>query len=97
MNAGTGPIKVTAERDPAKLPWSELNVDVAMECTGLFTKRDDAAKHLAAGARKVLISAPGTDVDKTIVFGVNHQSLAMTASSPTRRALRTAWRQLQMS
>ena len=48
MDAGTGPIKVTAERDPARLPWRELNVDVAMECTGLFTKRDDAAKHLAA-------------------------------------------------
>ena len=76
MDTGTGPIKVTAERDPARLPWRELNVDVAMECTGLFTKRDDAAKHLAAGARKVLISAPGTDVDKTIVFGVNHQSLS---------------------
>ena len=66
MDVGTGPIKVTAERDPAQLPWGELNVDVALECTGLFTKRDAAAKHLEAGARKVLISAPGTDVDKTI-------------------------------
>ena len=75
MDVGTGPIKVTAERDPAALPWGELNVDVALECTGLFTKRDAAAKHLEAGARKVLISAPGTDVDKTIVYGVNHDSL----------------------
>ena len=75
MNVGTSPIKVTAERDPAQLPWGELNVDVALECTGLFTKRDAAANHLEAGAKKVLISAPGTDVDKTIVFGVNHDSL----------------------
>jgi len=75
MDVGTGPIKVTAERDPAALPWGELNVDVALECTGLFTKRDAAAKHIEAGAKKVLISAPGTDVDKTIVFGVNHESL----------------------
>jgi glyceraldehyde 3-phosphate dehydrogenase len=75
MNVGTSPIKVTAERDPGQLPWGELNVDVALECTGLFTKRDAAANHLEAGAKKVLISAPGTDVDKTIVFGVNHDSL----------------------
>ena len=68
MNVGTSPIKVTAERDPAQLPWGELNVDVALECTGLFTKRGAAANHLEAGAKKVLISAPGTDVDKTIVF-----------------------------
>ncbi len=75
MDVGMGPIKVTAERDPAQLPWGELGVDVALECTGLFTKRDAAAKHIEAGAKKVLISAPGADVDKTIVFGVNHESL----------------------
>ncbi len=68
-----GPIKVSAERDPAKVPLS--GVDVALECTGLFTKRDDAAKLMAAGARKVLISAPADGVDATIVYGVNHKTL----------------------
>lgn len=68
-------IKVTAERDPANLPWKELGVDVAMECTGLFTAREKAAAHLAAGAKKVLISAPGENSDKTIVYGVNHNTL----------------------
>jgi glyceraldehyde 3-phosphate dehydrogenase len=67
------PIKVTAERDPAKVPLQ--GVDVAMECTGLFTKRESAAALLAAGARKVLISAPADGVDATIVFGVNHKTL----------------------
>lgn len=61
--------------DPAKLPWGDMKIDVAMECSGRFTKRDDAGKHLAAGAQKVLISAPATDEDLTVVFGVNHQSL----------------------
>jgi glyceraldehyde 3-phosphate dehydrogenase len=75
IDAGTGPIKVVAERDPAKLPWGELGVDVAMECTGLFTARDAAAKHLTAGAKKVLISAPGKDADLTVVYGVNHDQL----------------------
>ena len=75
LDVGTGPIKITAERDPEKLPWKELQIDVALECTGLFTKREDAAKHLKAGAKKVLISAPGTDADKTIVYGVNHNTL----------------------
>ena len=64
-----GPIKVSAERDPAKVPYA--GIDVAMECTGLFTKREDAAKLLAAGARKVLVSAPADGVDATVVFGVN--------------------------
>ncbi|MDH3932671.1 MAG: erythrose-4-phosphate dehydrogenase, partial [Chromatiales bacterium] len=69
-------VKVLAERDPSKLPWGDLGVDVVLECTGLFNNRDAAAKHLAAGARKVLISAPaGKDVDATIVYGVNHGSL----------------------
>jgi len=68
-------IKVTAIRNPEDLPWGELDVDVAMECTGIFTARDKAAMHLTAGAKKVLISAPGADADKTIVYGVNHDSL----------------------
>jgi glyceraldehyde 3-phosphate dehydrogenase len=67
-------IKVLAERDPAKLPWGDLGVDVVLESTGFFTKRDDAAKHLAAGAKKVVISAPATDEDITIVLGVNDDS-----------------------
>jgi len=75
MDLGGGPIKVTAERDPAKLPWKSLGVDVVMECTGLFTARDKAAKHLEAGAKKVLISAPGEGADMTVVYGVNHQQL----------------------
>ncbi len=70
-------IRVCAERDPARLPWRELKVDVVMECTGLFTERDKASLHLQAGAKKVLISAPaGKDVDATIVYGVNHHILA---------------------
>ncbi len=68
-----GPIKVSAERDPAKVPLS--GVDVALECTGLFTKREDAAKLMTAGARKVLVSAPADGVDATIVYGVNHKTL----------------------
>mgnify|MGYP003671095927 FL=1 len=65
MNVGAGPIKVTAERNPADLPWKELGIDVALECTGLFTDRDSAAKHLDAGAAKVLVSAPASGVDLT--------------------------------
>ncbi len=68
-------IKVIQERDPAKLPWKDLGVQVAMECSGIFTKRADAAKHLEAGAEKVLISAPATDEDLTVVYGVNHDQL----------------------
>ena len=64
-------LRVFAERDPAALPWGEIGVDVVIESTGLFTKRDDAAKHLEAGAKKVVISAPATDEDITIVLGVN--------------------------
>jgi glyceraldehyde 3-phosphate dehydrogenase len=68
-------IRVTAERDPASLPHAELGVAIALECTGIFTSKDKAGAHLAAGARRVIISAPGTNVDKTIVYGVNHQAL----------------------
>ncbi len=69
-------IRVVAERDPAKLPWKQLGVDVVMECTGLFTSKARASAHLQAGARKVIISAPGEkDVDRTVVFGVNHKAL----------------------
>src|SRR3954449_3451179 len=75
MDIGRGRIRVTAERDPAKLPWRELGVDVALECTGIFTKREAAAKHLEAGAKKVIISAPADGVDFTVVRGVNHDEL----------------------
>ncbi|MDP4795438.1 MAG: type I glyceraldehyde-3-phosphate dehydrogenase [Rhodospirillales bacterium] len=75
MDVGTGPMRVTAERDPGNLPWGELGVDIAFECTGFFTDIATAGKHIAAGAKKVLISAPGKDVHKTIVYGVNHSSL----------------------
>jgi glyceraldehyde 3-phosphate dehydrogenase len=75
MDIGRGRIRVTAERDPAKLPWKELDVDVALECTGIFTKRDAAAKHLEAGARKVIISAPAEGADLTLVLGVNNDEL----------------------
>lgn len=67
--------RVFAERDPAKLPWKELGVDVVLECTGRFRSRDTAGAHLQAGAKKVLISAPGKDADATIVYGVNHSIL----------------------
>jgi glyceraldehyde 3-phosphate dehydrogenase len=75
MDVGRGFMKVTAERDPSKLPWRDLGVDIALECTGLFTSKDKASAHLVAGAKRVLISAPGTDVDLTVVYGVNHQKL----------------------
>ena len=69
-------IQVVAERDPAKLPWKSLGVDVVLECTGLFTSKAKAGAHIQAGARKVIISAPGEkDVDRTVVFGVNHKTL----------------------
>lgn len=72
-------IKILSERDPSKLPWKELNIDVVHECTGFFTSKEKASKHLEAGAKKVIISAPGgKDVDATIVFGVNDKILKAT-------------------
>ncbi len=75
MDVGLGTIRLLAEPEVEKLPWRELGVDVVMECTGRFTKRDAAARHLDAGARKVLVSAPAEGADLTVVFGVNHQML----------------------
>jgi glyceraldehyde 3-phosphate dehydrogenase len=73
---GSHEISMVQVRDPAQLPWKDLGVDIAMECTGIFTKKEDALKHVTAGAKKVLISAPATDEDITVVFGVNHDKLA---------------------
>ena len=75
IDVGRGPIKVTAIKDPASLPHGAMGVDIAMECTGIFTARDKAALHLAAGAKRVLVSAPAEGADLTVVFGVNHQKL----------------------
>lgn len=69
------PIEITGERNPSLLPWEALDVDLVFECTGRFTQREAASQHLIAGAKKVLISAPGVDVDATVVYGVNHQDL----------------------
>lgn len=76
MDIGLGRIKITAERDPASLPHKDLGVDIVLECTGIFTKREQAAKHIEAGARKVVISAPATGADLTVVYGVNHDQLS---------------------
>ncbi|MCK1395192.1 type I glyceraldehyde-3-phosphate dehydrogenase [Bradyrhizobium sp. 1] len=75
ISLGNGKIKVTAERDPSKLPWKDLGVDIAMECTGIFTSKDKASAHLTAGAKRVLVSAPADGADATIVYGVNHDTL----------------------
>ena len=76
LDVGQGPIKVTSIRDPKDLPWKELDVDVAMECTGIFTSREKASMHLEAGAKRVLVSAPASGVDLTVVYGVNHQKIS---------------------
>jgi glyceraldehyde 3-phosphate dehydrogenase len=76
LDCGIGPIKVTAIKDPAQLPWRELAVDIALECTGLFTSKEKASAHLAAGAQRVLVSAPADNVDLTVVYGVNHDKLS---------------------
>src|SRR5499425_311050 len=75
LSVGNGKIKVSAERDPSKLPWKALGVDIALECTGIFTAKDKASAHLTAGAKRVLVSAPADGADATIVYGVNHDTL----------------------
>ncbi len=76
IDVGRGKIRVTAERDPAKLPHKELGVDIALECTGIFTSKEKASAHLTAGAKRVLISAPANDADLTLVYGVNDDKLS---------------------
>ena len=75
ISIGNGAIKVTAIKDPATLPWKELGIDVALECTGIFTSKEKASAHLKAGAKRVLVSAPADGVDLTVVYGVNHEKL----------------------
>jgi glyceraldehyde 3-phosphate dehydrogenase len=75
INLGNGVIKVIAERDPSKLPWKDLGIDIALECTGIFTAKEKAKVHLAAGAKRVLVSAPSDGADITVVYGVNHEKL----------------------
>ena len=75
IDVGNGPIKVTSIRDPKELPWKDLDVDVAMECTGIFTSKEKASMHLDAGAKRVLVSAPTNGADLTVVYGVNHNKL----------------------
>lgn len=76
LDVGLGAIKVFAEPNPEKLPWGELNIDVVMECSGHFTDRQAAARHLSAGAKRVLVSAPATGADITVVYGVNHDKIS---------------------
>lgn len=75
ISLGNGAIKVTAVKDPSTLPWKDLGVDIAMECTGIFTSKDKASAHLTAGAKRVLVSAPADNADLTVVYGVNHDKL----------------------
>ncbi len=76
IDVGTGPIKVFAIRDPKELPWGEMGIDIVFECTGIFASKEKASMHLDAGAKRVLVSAPAANADKTIVYGVNHDSLS---------------------
>ncbi len=75
LNVGNDSIKMLAEREPQLLPWKDLNVDLVLECTGRFTSHDTASSHLSAGAKRVLVSAPTTNADITVVYGVNHKSI----------------------
>jgi len=75
LNLGRGPIRVTAIREPEALRWGEMGIDIALECTGIFTERAKAQRHLANGVSRVLVSAPATDADRTVVYGVNHREL----------------------
>jgi glyceraldehyde 3-phosphate dehydrogenase len=75
ISIGTDQFKVTAIKDPSQLPWKDLGIDIALECTGIFTARDKAAAHLTAGAKRVIVSAPSDGADYTVVYGVNHQGL----------------------
>jgi glyceraldehyde 3-phosphate dehydrogenase len=75
IDVGRGPIKVTAVKDPSTLPHKDLGVDIALECTGIFTSKDKASAHLTAGAKRVLVSAPADGADLTVVYGVNHDKL----------------------
>ena len=85
ISIGNGLIKVTAIKEPAMLPWKDLGVDIALECTGIFTSKDKAAAHLAAGAKRVIVSAPADGVDLTVVYGVNHDKL-----TPDHKVVSTA-------
>jgi len=85
ISIGNGLIKVTAIKEPATLPWKDLGVDIALECTGIFTSKDTAAAHLAAGAKRVIVSAPADGVDLTVVYGVNHDKL-----TPDHKVVSTA-------
>jgi len=78
ISCGNGAIKVIAVKDPAQLPWKDHGVEIALECTGIFTAKDKASAHLKAGAKRVLVSAPAEGVDLTVVYGVNHDKLANT-------------------
>jgi len=75
MDIGFGPIQVLSERDPAKLPWKSMDIDIVMECTGIFSDKEQAIVHLQAGAKRVLVSAPSKGADITVVYGVNHDKI----------------------
>src|ERR1700753_3387933 len=89
ISVGNGAIKVTAERDPSKLPWKDLGAHIALECTGIFTSKDKASAHLAAGAKRVLVSAPADGADLTVVYGVNHDKLEKSHTGVSKAACTT--------